>query len=149
MVQGGSSSQPQNPLAAMRSKYASDEVINEDPKSQLDIYDASHNSIEIKNATDSDGNFDILKYLSNKKGFKQYPAVIAAARAELSALATSCSSERTFSDAGKTLTPWRSTMGTEKFRRTIFLKGNRHLMVSAKQLKVKYLAKHHPKTTVS
>ena len=140
----GTSSQPQNPLQAMRNRFAAEEYVSEEPKSQLELYYASHNKADIDKAKDASGNFDILKYLSNKSEYKQFPAVIAAARAELSALATSCSSERTFSDAGKTLTPWRSTMmGIEKFRRTVFLKGNRQLMVSAKHLKSKYLAKYH------
>ena len=113
-------------------------------KTQCDIYQTSHSKLEIQAAYDDNGSFDILKYIS-KKNKKLLPAVIAVARAELCALATSCSSERTFSDAGKTLAPWRSTMGTEKFRRCVFLKGNRHLMVSAKHLKSKYQAKYHSK----
>ena len=101
----------------------------------------SHNSIEIREATNDKGEFCILRCTS-KKNKRVMPAAIAAARAHLSALASSCSSERTFSDAGKTLVPWRSTMGVQKFRRTVFLKGNRHVMKPVKELKAKYMAKH-------
>ena len=138
-----------DPLAAMKARYAStvSSTNSEASKTQTQLYEESHTTVAIKDAhVEIKGNFtfDILRYIS-KKSKRTMPAVICAARAHLSALASSCSSERTFSDAGKTLSPWRSTMGVKKFRRTVFLKGNRHMMKSVKDLKAKYMAKHHAK----
>ena len=62
---------------------------------------------------------------------------------KLGALATSCSSERTFSDAGKAYSNLRTSMKPQKLSRAVYLKGNRHCMVPVKELIVEYERKHN------
>ena len=79
-----------NPLLAMRDRFASETVEEAEPKTEFEVHQETHTKHEIDAATNSKGNFNILKCIG-KKNKKLCPAVIAVARAELSALATSCS----------------------------------------------------------
>ena len=87
------------------------------------------------------GKFHVLKFYSDFVN-NDCPAITASARAHFGALSTSTSSERTFSQAGLTLTKLRNKMSPSTLAMMMLLRKNKNLLASIADVKAAYKAKY-------
>jgi hypothetical protein len=87
------------------------------------------------------GKFHVLKFYSDFVN-DDCPAITASARAHFGALSTSTSSERTFSQAGLTLTKLRNQMSPSTLAMMMLLRKNKNLLASIADVKAAYKAKY-------